>query len=137
MICFEHEGIAAVGVCASCQKGLCRSCCTTVHGKLSCRGACEESLDAIEKMMRRSRKGLDRNDDMLAKVDGMKARAASTVGLDYYAFGFLVAAGACFLDIRHRGGRRPDERARVVVPGSRNRRPDSGLQAQGQALLEG
>ncbi len=41
MECFVHGRTAAVGVCASCQKALCRDCVSREHPRLVCR-ACRE-----------------------------------------------------------------------------------------------
>lgn len=41
MVCFVHEGVAAVGTCKFCGRGLCRECAAEVAGALACRARCE------------------------------------------------------------------------------------------------
>jgi hypothetical protein len=45
--CFYHEGVAAVGSCRSCFRGLCRSCAVELEAALACRNRCEESAAAV------------------------------------------------------------------------------------------
>ena len=36
MTCYVHEGVAAVGVCAACQKAVCRQCIARESPRLIC-----------------------------------------------------------------------------------------------------
>ena len=42
MNCFVHERVAAVGVCAVCQKGICRDCVGRDTPRLVCRTCAED-----------------------------------------------------------------------------------------------
>jgi len=42
MQCFEHDGVAAVGVCAACQKAMCRQCIARETPRLMCRSCVDQ-----------------------------------------------------------------------------------------------
>jgi hypothetical protein len=42
MQCFEHDSVAAVGVCAACQKAMCRRCVGLETPRLLCRSCVEQ-----------------------------------------------------------------------------------------------
>lgn len=42
MNCFTHDGVPAVGICASCQKAICRQCVATDRPRLLCRACVEQ-----------------------------------------------------------------------------------------------
>ena len=56
MRCFAHQEQDAVGVCKSCQKGLCRECALDLGKGLACRASCEDDvrrlIQLIESNMR-------------------------------------------------------------------------------------
>ena len=56
MKCYNHPDNHAVGVCKSCQKGICLECSTTIDGSLACKGSCEEDVAVLNYMIERSRK---------------------------------------------------------------------------------
>ena len=56
MKCYNHPNHDAVGVCKSCQKGICLDCSTLVDESLSCKGRCEEDVAAVNYMLERSKK---------------------------------------------------------------------------------
>lgn len=87
MRCFDHPDREAVGVCKSCQKGLCGECAVDLGQGLACRGRCEETVRGL-----------------IALIAGnLKARAVgSQLVLGYrrnviYAGAFLVAVGSLIL----------------------------------------
>jgi hypothetical protein len=47
MECFYHEGVAAVGSCRACLKGLCRRCAVPLEGGLACPERCEPLVQAL------------------------------------------------------------------------------------------
>lgn len=47
MKCFTHRSDDAVGVCKTCQKGLCEKCAVDLGHALVCRGACETEAAQI------------------------------------------------------------------------------------------
>ena len=56
MNCFRHSEQTAVGICKSCQKGLCKDCVTEIDGSLACRNACEDDVAVLNYMIERGRK---------------------------------------------------------------------------------
>jgi len=47
MKCYVHADHDAVGVCKSCQKGLCRECAVDLGKGLACRGSCEDEAQRL------------------------------------------------------------------------------------------
>ena len=47
MKCFNHPGVDAVGICKSCQKGLCPGCAVDLSKGLACKGRCEDDVGNI------------------------------------------------------------------------------------------
>ncbi len=54
MKCFEHQGVDAVATCKNCGKGLCPHCLVERTGGISCRGNCEELVEAVHKLTLRA-----------------------------------------------------------------------------------
>ena len=54
MKCFVHHDQDAVGTCKNCQKGLCLVCAVDSGQAITCRGACEERVAKVEKLMQRN-----------------------------------------------------------------------------------
>jgi len=49
MQCFLHQGVAAVGICRTCGKGICPACAREIAGGLVCSEACAQfALDFRE-----------------------------------------------------------------------------------------
>ena len=44
MMCFNHADHQAVGVCKSCQRGLCHDCAVDLGKGLACKNRCEEDV---------------------------------------------------------------------------------------------
>ncbi len=65
MNCFTHEARAAVGVCRSCGKGVCRDCANEQTNGLACRNACESRVALINRI-------IDRNSDNLQTVNAQR-----------------------------------------------------------------
>jgi len=47
MKCFNHPIVDAVGICKSCQKGLCPGCAADQGRGLACKGRCEDDVRSI------------------------------------------------------------------------------------------
>lgn len=56
MICFNHSENEAVGICKSCQRGLCAECATDLGHGLACKGRHEEAVNTLEKIINQSAK---------------------------------------------------------------------------------
>ena len=51
MKCFDHSDQDAVGICKSCQKGLCKECAVDLNGGLACRARCEPQVRALSQLV--------------------------------------------------------------------------------------
>ncbi len=51
MNCYKHSDRAAVGICKSCGKGLCRDCLTELPDALACREVCESRARLINQII--------------------------------------------------------------------------------------
>lgn len=47
MKCFYHNNKDAVGICKSCQKGLCTDCAVDLGKGLACKNYCEEEVKGL------------------------------------------------------------------------------------------
>ena len=56
MHCFNHNSSQAVGICKSCQKGLCSDCAVETSAGITCSGACEARAAEYEEMNERGLK---------------------------------------------------------------------------------
>lgn len=56
MECFQHQGRAAVGLCKSCYKALCRDCATPTPAGLACSEACATDVDEMGQVIERNKK---------------------------------------------------------------------------------
>ena len=51
MNCFYHPNQPAVGICKSCNRGLCGECAAEVGKAMACRDRCEEDLRAVQALI--------------------------------------------------------------------------------------
>ena len=56
MRCFNHPEVEAIGVCKSCQRGLCRECATDLGHGLACMGKHEEDVNTLNSILNQSAK---------------------------------------------------------------------------------
>ncbi len=49
--CFNHPDRAALGLCKSCGKGLCRDCLAELQDGLACKGRCEPRVALINRII--------------------------------------------------------------------------------------
>src|SRR5262245_19526894 len=55
MKCFYHSDQDAVGICKSCNRGLCRECCAELNPGLACRGKCETDVASLNALVERGK----------------------------------------------------------------------------------
>ena len=55
MKCYYHQQKDAVGICASCGKGLCVNCAADLGHGLACKDRCEEALESRRQLVRRAK----------------------------------------------------------------------------------
>lgn len=51
MECYYHIGKNAVGICKSCQRGLCRDCAKEVTNGIACVDRCESAAELLNKLI--------------------------------------------------------------------------------------
>ncbi len=56
MQCFKHTDVAAVGLCKSCYKAVCKSCAIELEHGLACSEECEIDVDEYNQMNERAKK---------------------------------------------------------------------------------
>jgi hypothetical protein len=66
MNCFYHPGVAAVGICKSCSKGICPSCANDLGKGLACRGHCEGDAIAVINLLESNIRNAPVYDSLLA-----------------------------------------------------------------------
>ncbi len=54
MKCYRHQDRDAVGICKSCQKGLCIDCAAEVNPGLACKGECEKRAQELADIVART-----------------------------------------------------------------------------------
>jgi len=79
MKCFVHHEKDAVGTCKHCGKGLCTECVVEAKGGVSCRGVCEEHVEALRQLTQRAI-------GTHPRVSASYSRAAIYVGLSGVVF---------------------------------------------------
>jgi len=93
MECFYHEGIAAVGSCRSCLRGLCRGCAAESEGGLACRNRCEEMVAAVVATLRQSARFQSVSGGLLRSARGLwlgLTLVAAFVGLFVVVWGLRL-----------------------------------------------
>ena len=55
MICYHHHDRPAVGICKSCNKGLCYECAVDIGHGLACKNSCENEVRALNDVLERSK----------------------------------------------------------------------------------
>jgi hypothetical protein len=95
MECFYHEGIAAVGSCRACFRGLCRSCAVELEAALACRDRCEESASAVVATVSQSVRFQNVSGGLLQSARGLwlgLTLVAGVVGLFVAVWGLSLPA---------------------------------------------
>ena len=54
MNCFYHNHVQAVGICKSCNKGVCAVCAVDVGNGIACKNLCEKEVEALNKIFKNS-----------------------------------------------------------------------------------
>jgi hypothetical protein len=93
MNCFEHPQKPAVGTCMNCGRGLCKECTTTVEGKLSCRGVCQEEVKRERRWMVQSESSLGQRTAIYETQSSLAQRNFAfmfTFGIGCLVFGVML-----------------------------------------------
>ena len=92
MDCFYHPGIAAVGTCKSCGKGICHACAADLGQGLACRERCEADVTALINLVQRGIRNAPKND----KIVNLQYQTRYTTSFFYTLIGALFLGFAIF-----------------------------------------
>jgi len=104
--CYYHSNVEAVGVCKSCQRGLCAACATDAPNGLACRGRCEARVAAIDALIERNLSSYRRTGLFLAFAGGLMMLVGLVTLRDGWPFVILGLAFASWGVFHIVGGRR-------------------------------
>ena len=54
MKCYYHHDVDAVGICKSCNKGLCEECIELVGRSISCKGDCADTVRLVDTVIKKN-----------------------------------------------------------------------------------
>ena len=103
MDCFLHAGVAAVGACKSCGKGICHACAADLGDGLACRNRCESKVKALNFFVDRNIQNAARNERLVSSAFTNRSATA----LFYILIGCLFG-GFGFYQFEQSHGRPPD-----------------------------
>jgi hypothetical protein len=55
MKCFNHPDTDAIGICKTCNKGICKECVVDVGNGLACKNSCENEVLMLNELLSRSK----------------------------------------------------------------------------------
>lgn len=87
MICFNHADRAAVGICKSCQRGLCHECAFDLGKGLACKARCEGDVQQLIDLIEQNARYRNTSDFVMAGVRRNRIVASS----------FYILMGAAFI----------------------------------------
>jgi hypothetical protein len=67
MKCFNHPDVEAVGICKSCNKGICKECLTEVENGIACKGKCEDEVKELNSLLKRNKVMFEKSNAMIEK----------------------------------------------------------------------
>lgn len=86
MHCFVHTDRDAVGICKSCNKGICVDCAADLQHSLACKGAHEEAVEQLHAMVLRAQRV-----QSTARVGRHVVPAFTGIlGLVFVIYGFMI-----------------------------------------------
>jgi hypothetical protein len=95
MKCFNHPDIDAVGICKSCNKGLCKNCLTELENGIACTTTCVEEVKQINSLINRNKKSYKVASSSYIR----NAYLFGCIGLVFIIFGFTREGLTGFLSI--------------------------------------
>ena len=89
MRCFYHPDREAVGVCKSCQRGICPECLSDVGKGIACKARCEEDARALVRLTDAAIRHEPANEFIVARM--RRTRLVTALFYLLVGAGFLVA----------------------------------------------
>ena len=105
MKCFYHNPVDAVGICKSCNRGLCSDCCFETENGIGCKDRCENEVSALNEIIDRSKTAYAKSRSAYARNAAFLVMMAIVIGV-YGAIslaaspssgGFLILMAVVFL----------------------------------------
>lgn len=101
MRCYYHPEQEAVGICKSCNKGICRECAIDIGNGIACKDTCEDEVKAINEITALSKKAFQKTGTAYSRG----ALVFLFLGISFVAFGiiepqlrlFMIIVGAIML----------------------------------------
>ncbi len=92
MRCFYHANLEAIGICKSCQRGLCRECAVEMDKGLACQGRCEEDVRRLIALIEQNIRHQPAANFVLTRMRRTRIAAAVfyfVMGAGFIAWGFM------------------------------------------------
>src|SRR4051812_17982473 len=92
MRCFYHADREAVGVCKSCQRGLCHECAAEVEKGMACKARCEEDVRELAQLINQNARFQSTSTFLLSRARRTRIAAAlfyMAMGLGFALWGML------------------------------------------------
>jgi hypothetical protein len=93
MKCYNHPDIDAVGICKSCNKGLCRDCLTELENGIACTATCIEEVKQVNSLIQRNKQSYSTASGAYMK----NAYIYIGIGMVFIVFGFQTEGLKGFL----------------------------------------
>ncbi len=101
MKCFYHNDKDAIGICKSCEKGLCKDCAVDLGKGLACKNQCEEEVENLISYTKRNIQDTSKTEKIIdAGKTGMFLTSLFNMilGIAFIIWG-LVSNGISFISI--------------------------------------
>ena len=90
MKCFYHNDIDAIGLCKTCNKGLCPECAVDVGNGLACVDSCEKAVLSYNKMID---KNIELTSTSVSMIRGGPAFFLAALFIVFGAFFMFIGSG--------------------------------------------
>jgi nitrate reductase NapE component len=88
MNCYYHQDHPAVGICKSCNKGVCYECAADIRNGLACKNSCEAEVKALNDLLERSKNAYQKT----GKAYKRNALIHGLMGVAFLLWGILQVA---------------------------------------------
>ena len=93
MYCYRHPTADAVGICKSCNKGLCTECAVDVGQGIACKNSCEQDVKDLNAIVSYSKKVCTKTTASCYK----QAIFSGLLGLVFIIYGFAESDMQTFM----------------------------------------
>jgi hypothetical protein len=93
MKCYRHHDRDAIGVCKSCNKGLCSDCAADIGNGIACKNSCEQAVRDLNEIISKSKSVYQKNSSTYYRM----AVIYGLIGLFFIIYSFINTFLASFL----------------------------------------